>query len=122
MINNRKQAAMAVTIADRQTRLTRKGLAAVRALRLLEQQKDELAIKIKRQQDILKAELSVDGLEPGPRIQGTDAKGHPLVNYKISVVRSIDGDLLRKRNPELADECTVESLRRRLYLAPVDPA
>lgn len=112
---------MTVTIADRQTRLSRKGLAAVRALRALEQQKDELAIKIKRQQDILMAELAdIAGTEAGPRVQGVDGKGHPLVNYKISIVRSIDGDLLRKRSPELAAECTVESLRRRLYLAPVD--
>lgn len=111
---------MAITVADRQVRLSRKGLAAVRALRLLEQQKDELAIKIKKQQDILKTELAVADLEPGPRVQGTDARGHALVNYKISVVRSIDGDLLRKRSPELAEECTVESLRRRLYLAPVE--
>lgn len=111
---------MAVTIADQQKRLSRRGLAAVRALRLLEQEKDELAAKIKKQQDILKTELAVADLEPGPRVQGTDARGHVLVNYKISVVRSIDGELLRKRSPELAAECTVESLRRRLYLAPVD--
>lgn len=113
---------MAIKVEDRQTRLSRRGLAAVRALRALEAQKDELAIKIKAQQDILKAELAVGNLEPGPRVQGVNAAGHVLVNYKISVVRQIDGDLLRKRAPELAEECTVESLRRRLYLAPVDPA
>lgn len=111
---------MAITVADQQVRLSRKGLAAVRALRALEAQQDELKLKIKKQQDVIKAELNVGNLEPGPRVQGTDAKGHPLVNYKISVVRSIDGDLLRKRDPELAAECTVESLRRRLYLAPVE--
>lgn len=115
-----RHASMAITLADRQVRLSRKGLAAVRALRLLEQQKDELALKIKKQQEIVKAELDVANLEPGPRVQGTDAKGHALINYKVSVVRSIDGDLLRKRAPEIAEECTVESLRRRMYLAPVE--
>lgn len=112
---------MAITIEDQKVRLSRRGLAAVRTLRGLQAMKDELDAKIKKQEEILKAELApVAGTEAGPRVQGTDAKGHPLVNYKISIVRSINGDLLRKRDPELAAECTVESLRRRLYLAPVE--
>ncbi len=109
---------MASTIADQKTRLSRKGLAAVRALRALEADKDELALKIKRQEDILKAELAVH-IELGGKAVGTDAKGHPLVSLKSSIVRTINAAMLRKENPELAEQCTTESERRRLYLAPV---
>lgn len=112
---------MAVTLEDQKIRLSRKALAAVRALRTLEADKDELALKIKKQEDILKAELGAS-LTLGGKAVGTDAKGHPLVNLKSSIVRTINAAMLRKRDPELAEECTTESERKRLYLAPVDPA
>lgn len=107
---------MAQTIEDQQQRLSRKGLAAVRALRALAAQKDEIALKIKAQEDVLKAELAP---ELGGKAVGIDGRGHPLVSVKSSIVRTINAAMLRKRDPELAEECTTESSRTRVYLAPV---
>ena len=107
---------MATTIADQEKRLSRKGLAAVRALRLLEAQKDDLAARIKTQKEIIVAELS-PGL--GEKAVGVDGRGTKLISVKIAIVRSINAALLRKRDPELAEECTTESARTTVTLAPV---
>lgn len=109
---------MASTITDQQTRLSRRGLAAVRALRELNVQRDELALKIKKQEDVLKSELAAH-IELGGKAVGTDSKGHALVSLKSSIVRTINAAMLRKEAPELAEQCTTESERRRLFLAPV---
>lgn len=109
---------MGSTIADQQTRLSRRGLAAVRALRDLGIERDEIAAKIKKYEDVLKGELAVH-VELGGKAVGTDAKGYPLVSLKSSIIRTINAAMLRKENPELAEQCTTESERRRLYLAPV---
>lgn len=110
---------MALTLADQETRLSRKGLAAVRELRKLEADRDELNTKIKRQKDLLLAELAP---ALGEKAVGTDARGTKLVSVKSTIVRTINAALLRKRDPELAEECTTESERRTVTLAPVDPA
>jgi len=107
---------MATTIADQQKRLSRKALAAVRTLRALEATKDDLDVRIKAQKAILVAELN-PGL--GEKAVGIDGRGVKLVSVKVGIVRSISQTLLRKINPELADECTVESSRTTITLAPV---
>lgn len=110
---------MANTLADQQKRLSRKGLAAVRTLRELEAKQDELAIKIKAQKAILAAELAP---ELGEKAVGVDGRGTKLVTVSVAIVRSISTTMLRKRDPQLADECTVESSRTTVKLAPVDPS
>lgn len=107
---------MATTLQDQQQRLSRKGLAAVRALRALEAQKDDLDVRIKAQKAILVAEL-----DPalGEKAIGVDGRGTKLVSVKIGIVRSINTALLRKINPQLAEECTTESSRTYVTLAPV---
>ena len=94
-------------IEDQQTRLSRKGLAAVRALRDLKAQQDELRAKIKRHEDVLKGELA--GVALGGKLVGVDGHGHPLVSYKSVIRQTLNATLLRKRDPELARECTTES-------------
>lgn len=108
---------MATTIEDQQKRLSRKGLAAVRALRDLEARKDEIDLKIKAQKHILTVELAP---ELGEKAVGVDGRGNKLVSVSVSIVRSINSTLLRKRDPKLADECTTESSRTKVTLAPVD--
>ena len=107
---------MATTIADQEKRLSRKALTAVRNLRLLEAQKDDLDVRIKAQKAILTAELA-PGL--GEKAVGVDGRGTKLVSVKVAIVRSINSTLLRKINPELAEECTTESSRTTVTLAPV---
>lgn len=107
---------MATTIADQEKRLSRKALAAVRALRLLEAQKDDLAARIKIQKEILVAELAP---ELGEKAVGVDGRGTKLVSVKTAIVRTINATLLRKRDPGLAEECTTESSRTTVTLAPV---
>lgn len=107
---------MATTIADQEQRLSRKGLAAVRTLRALEAQKDDIAARIKIQKDILVAELA-PGL--GEKAVGVDGRGTKLISVKVAIVRSINAALLRKRDPDLAEECTTESARTTVTLAPV---
>lgn len=107
---------MATTIADQEKRLSRKALTAVRTMRALEAQKDELDIKIKAQKAILVSELA-PGL--GEKAVGVDGRGTKLVSVKVAIVRSINAALLRKRDPELAEECTTESSRTTVTLAPV---
>ena len=107
---------MATTIADQEKRLSRKALTAVRNLRALEAQKDELDIKIKAQKAILTTELA-PGL--GEKAVGIDGRGTKLVSVKVAIVRTINSTMLRKRDPELAEECTTESSRTTVTLAPV---
>lgn len=107
---------MATTIADQEKRLSRKGLAAVRALRLLEAQKDDIAERIKIQKSVLVAEL---GTKLGEKTVGVDGRGTKLVSVNVAIVRSISASLLRKRDPDLAEECTTESARTSVTLAPV---
>lgn len=109
---------MAQTLADQQKRLSRKGLAAVRALRELEATKDDLDVRIKAQKAILAAELAP---ELGQKAVGIDGRGNKLVSVKFAIVRTISSTMLRKRDPELAEECTVESSRTTVTLAPVTP-
>ncbi len=107
---------MATTLADQEMRLSRKGLAAVRALRELEAEKDEIDLKIKAAKATLVAELA-PGV--GEKAVGVDGRGTKLVSVKVGIVRSISQALLRKRDPELAEECTVESSRTYVTLAPI---
>lgn len=108
---------MASTIADQQIRLSPKAMAAVRNLRRLKAEGDELALKIKAEEDKIKAELRP---ELGGKAVGTNAKGVPLVSVKSSITRTINTAMLRKIAPEIAAECETDSERRRLYLAPVE--
>lgn len=110
---------MATTIADQEKRLSRKALAAVRALRSLEATKSDLDIRIKAQKAILAGELAP---ALGEKAVGVDGRGTKLVSVKVSIIRTINATLLRKRDPELAEECTTESARTTVTLAPVDPA
>lgn len=107
---------MATTIADQETRLSRAALKAVRELRELEAEKDELDLKIKARKKVL-----VDELAPGlgEKAVGIDGRGTKLVSVKVSIVRSINTALLRKLNPDLADEVTTESSRTNVTLAPI---
>lgn len=107
---------MATTIADQEKRLSRRALTAVRNLRTLEAQKDDLDVRIKAQKAILTAELAP---ALGEKAVGVDGRGTKLVSVKVSVVRTINATLLRKRDPDLAEECTTESSRTYVTLAPV---
>lgn len=64
---------MTVTIEDQQTRLSRRALAAVRELRKINAELDELKIKAKAKRDIIEAELNP---EVGGKAIGVDGHRH----------------------------------------------
>lgn len=98
---------MTTTIEDQQLKLSRKGQAAIRELRKARATMDELKQRIKRHEDVLKSELSVDLPIGGKRV-GT-VGGLAVCSIKSTIRNTVNMALLRKRAPEIVQECTVET-------------
>jgi SMC interacting uncharacterized protein involved in chromosome segregation len=98
---------MTVSIEDQQVRLSRRALAAVRELRKVNAELDELKAKAKAKRDIIESELA--GVELGGKLTAVDGHGHPLATLKSAIRQNVNMSLLRKRAPEIVSECTVET-------------
>jgi predicted phage-related endonuclease len=86
---------------------------ALRTLRKLRADRDELDLKIKANEDKIKKALA-DAEE------GT-VRGRTVVTWRRVLRQSLSATLVKKRDPELAQECTVQT-EVRVFRLIEDPA
>jgi predicted phage-related endonuclease len=92
---------MAVKIADKPVALDRTAQRALRELRALRAQKDEIDIKIKDRERKLKEAM-------GAHEEAT-VGGVIVATWKTSIRQALSQTLLKKGYPEVAAECMVQS-------------
>lgn len=98
---------MTVTIEDQQIKLSRSAQNALRELRKIKVQQDELKERAKVLQARIEPELAAS-LSLGGKIVALIG-GVPVASLKSTIRRNVNMALLRKRAPEVVEECTVES-------------